>query len=64
MQTETNWMEVPPEEFAKEVDLLLWVMFRVNAAQLQAQGLIKAAHVAGWNPWETVQFLKRTDGLL
>ena len=32
MQLETNWMEMPPEEFAKEVDDLLWVMFRVTAA--------------------------------
>ena len=64
MKLETNWMDMPPEEFAKEVDDLLWVMFRVTAAQLKAQSLIKAAHVAGWNPWETMKFLERTDGLV
>ena len=63
MQLKTNWMDMPSEQYAKEVDDLLWVMFRVTVDQLQASGLIKAAHVAGWNPWETVQFLKRTDGL-
>lgn len=64
MKFKTNWKDMPPEEFMKEVDDLLWVMERVTVAQLHAERFVKAAQAAGWNPWDTVQFIIRTDGLL
>ena len=64
MQFETNWKEMAPEQFAKEVDDLLWVMDRTTIERLHAGRFVKAAHAAGWNPWDTVQFIRRTDGLL
>jgi len=64
MEFKTNWKDMPPEQFAQEVDELLWVMDRVTIEQLQAGRFVAAAQAAGWNPWDTVQFIRRTDGLL